>query len=145
MPPLYGDPTTTVHPKHRLWLCEKKANDTDGTKCNTHNDVNDLMCMKCGYEVDGWIKVKAKDKDEKEIGELHDYDDGVVRLWRMRLGTMRLYPEAQSPDSPQMEQPTDRLRMERKPMELSSTGIMEDVRIDSSTTSVHFGVGNQQI
>ncbi|KAF5966154.1 hypothetical protein FCOIX_12648 [Fusarium coicis] len=78
MPPLYEEPTTTVHPKHTLWLCEKKANDTDGPKCNTHNDINDLMCMKCGYQVDGWIKVKAKDKDEKEIGELLEYDDGVV-------------------------------------------------------------------
>lgn len=59
----------------------------------------------------------------------------------MRLETMRLYPEAQSPDSLQMEQAADRLRIEREPMELPSTGIMEGVGIDTSTASVHLGLG----
>ncbi|KAF5595945.1 hypothetical protein FPCIR_4211 [Fusarium pseudocircinatum] len=74
--PLYADPTTTVHPRHKTWLCEEMVN---GTKCKTHNDVNDLMCMKCCYEVDGWTKVKAEDKDENEIWQLHSYEDGVAK------------------------------------------------------------------
>ncbi|KAF5572786.1 hypothetical protein FPANT_12817 [Fusarium pseudoanthophilum] len=80
MTPLYGDPTTEVHPKHTIWMCLKQANGP-GSECNTHNDINDLMCRKCDYEVDGWIKVEAMDKDEKVIGELHDMVDGVVR-WK---------------------------------------------------------------
>ncbi|KAF5720618.1 hypothetical protein FMUND_4106 [Fusarium mundagurra] len=70
-------PTTTVHPKHKVWVCEEK--DVNGTKCETRNDVNDLMCRNCYYVVGGWTKVKAEDKDEKEIGQLHSYEDGVAK------------------------------------------------------------------
>ncbi|KAF5628892.1 hypothetical protein F52700_7985 [Fusarium sp. NRRL 52700] len=72
-------PTTNVHPKHKTWLCEKKP---DNTKCNTHNDVNDLTCMNCGYVVDGWIKVKAEDVHEMEIGQLYSADEGREPEWQ---------------------------------------------------------------
>ncbi|KAF5570997.1 hypothetical protein FPHYL_832 [Fusarium phyllophilum] len=68
-------PTATVHPKHTVWLCEKDVNG----KCKTRNDVNDLMCRNCYYEVDGRTKVRAEDKDEIEIGQLHSYEDGVAK------------------------------------------------------------------
>ncbi|KAG4264924.1 hypothetical protein FPRO06_00204 [Fusarium proliferatum] len=74
--PLLAAPTTIVHPKHKTWLCEEKVN---GTECNTHNDVNDLVCMKCDYQVDGWTKVRAEDVNEIHIGQLHSYKDGVAK------------------------------------------------------------------
>ncbi|KAF5601557.1 uncharacterized protein FSUBG_8121 [Fusarium subglutinans] len=69
-------PTSTVHDKHKTWICE---GDGKGTECNTYNDVNDLMCRKCYYEVDGEIQVKAADAHEMETGYLDSFENGVAK------------------------------------------------------------------
>ncbi|KAF5976225.1 hypothetical protein FBULB1_7047 [Fusarium bulbicola] len=76
-----GPVTSTVHPKHKTWLCQ---GDGKGPKCNTYNDVEDLVCLKCGYKVDGWIKVKAADVNEIHIGELDSFE-GDEAKWRYLL------------------------------------------------------------
>ncbi|KAF4949184.1 hypothetical protein FGADI_9101 [Fusarium gaditjirri] len=81
------NPTTTIHPRHKTWVCQENV---DGTECNTYNDVNDLICRRCDYEIDGWTKVKAADVNEMYIGELHSYEDGVAKWcyydWALNRG-----------------------------------------------------------
>ncbi|KAF4497789.1 hypothetical protein FAGAP_6057 [Fusarium agapanthi] len=94
-----SSPTSTVHPKHKTWICE---GDGDGPKCNTYNDVNDLVCRKCGYAVNGWIKVKAADVNEMEIGQLYscERDEAKWQYYEHFLNTGPIVEDAPGNNAP---------------------------------------------